>query len=163
MRSVEGCGSAHLRLCRKGAAGGAVSIFSKWLRDARSKLPEHVAVGRHTYGVTWRKVLFPSQEAPLEVGAFCSIAGDVLLMCSGQHPTNSATSFPIYSRILKQPEPVGNGGKPGGITIGNDVWIGHGAIILPGCGSTTGRWSAPGPWSPGTCRPMRSWAGLQPG
>ena len=109
-----------------------MSIFSGWLRDARSKLPEDVAIGRHTYGVTWRKVLSPSKEAPLKVGAFCSIAGEVLFMCSGQHPTNSATSFPIHSRILKQPEPIGNGGRPAGITICNDVWIGHGAIILPG-------------------------------
>ncbi|MDG4883925.1 CatB-related O-acetyltransferase [Mesorhizobium sp. WSM4884] len=109
-----------------------MSMFSNWLRDVRGKLPENVAIGRHTYGVTWRKILFPSKEAPLTVGAFCSVAGDVLFMCSGQHPTDSATSFPIYSRMLKQPEPIGNGGRPGGITIGNDVWIGHGAIILPG-------------------------------
>jgi hypothetical protein len=53
-------------------------------------------------------------------------------MCSGQHQTDSATSFPIYSRLLKQPEPIPNGGKPAGITIGNDVWIGNGAMILPG-------------------------------
>lgn len=109
-----------------------MSVFSQWLRNARSKLPEHVAVGRHTYGVTWRKVLFPSKEAPLKVGSFCSVAGEVLFMCSGQHSTGSATSFPIHSRILKRPEPMGNGGRPGGIMIGNDVWIGHGAIILPG-------------------------------
>ena len=109
-----------------------MSVFSRWLKDARSKLPEHVTVGRHTYGVTWRKILFPKKDSPLNVGAFCSVAGDVLFMCSGQHLTESATSFPIHSRILKQSDPVENGGKPGGITVGNDVWIGHGAIILPG-------------------------------
>lgn len=109
-----------------------MSALSRWLRDVRSKLPAHVRVGRHTYGVTWRKVLFPSKDAPLEIGAFCSVAGKVLFMCSGQHLTGSATSFPIYSRLLKQPEPIANGGRPGGITVGNDVWIGHGAIILPG-------------------------------
>ncbi|SFO69051.1 transferase hexapeptide (six repeat-containing protein) [Mesorhizobium sp. NFR06] len=109
-----------------------MSTFSKWLKDVRSKIPEHVTVGRHTYGVTWRKVLFPSKEAPLEVGAFCSVAGQMLFMCSGQHQIGSATSFPIYSRLLKQPEPIANGGRPGGIIVGNDVWIGHGAIILPG-------------------------------
>ncbi|TGS10556.1 CatB-related O-acetyltransferase [Mesorhizobium sp. M2E.F.Ca.ET.209.01.1.1] len=109
-----------------------MSALSKWLKDVRSRLPEHVTVGRHTYGVTWRKVLFPSRDAPLRVGAFCSVAGQVLFMCSGQHPTDSATSFPIHSRLLKQPEPVSNGGRPGGITVGNDVWIGHGAMILPG-------------------------------
>ncbi|WP_352445388.1 CatB-related O-acetyltransferase [Mesorhizobium sp. M0016] len=109
-----------------------MSAISKWIRDARAKLPEHVSVGRHTYGVTWRKVLFPTSESPLNVGSFCSVAGQVLFMCTGQHQTKSATSFPIYSRLLKQPEPIPNAGKPGGITIGNDVWIGHGAIILPG-------------------------------
>ena len=109
-----------------------MSTLSKWLRDVRSKLPQHVTVGRHTYGVTWRKVLFPSKDAPLQVGAFCSVAGQVVFICSGQHPTESATSFPIYSRLLKQPEPIANGGKPGGITVGNDVWIGNGAMILPG-------------------------------
>ena len=109
-----------------------MSAFSKWLKDIRSKLPEHVTVGRHTYGVTWRKVLFPTKDAPLRVGAFCSVAGQVLFMCSGQHSTDGATSFPIYSRLLKQPEPIANGGRPGGIIVGNDVWIGHGAIILPG-------------------------------
>ncbi|TPI19557.1 CatB-related O-acetyltransferase [Mesorhizobium sp. B4-1-1] len=109
-----------------------MSSISRWFKDARSKLPDHVKVGRHTYGVTWRKVLFPTRDAPLEIGAFCSVAGQVLFICSGQHPTDSATSFPIYSRLLKQPEPIANGGKPAGITVGNDVWIGNGAMILPG-------------------------------
>ncbi|WP_352792424.1 CatB-related O-acetyltransferase [Mesorhizobium sp. M0771] len=109
-----------------------MSFFSKWFRDARGKLPAHVSVGRHTYGVTWRKVLFPTSEAPLKVGSFCSVAGQVLFMCTGQHQTQSATSFPIYSRLLDQAGPVPNGGKAGGISVGNDVWIGHGAIILPG-------------------------------
>ncbi|TIR15279.1 MAG: CatB-related O-acetyltransferase [Mesorhizobium sp.] len=109
-----------------------MSTISRWFKDARSKLPEHVTVGRHSYGVTWRKVLFPSKEAPLRVGAFCSIAGRVLFICSGQHPTASATTFPIYSRLLKQPEPIAEDSKPAGITVGNDVWIGNGAMILPG-------------------------------
>ncbi|RWD65511.1 MAG: CatB-related O-acetyltransferase [Mesorhizobium sp.] len=109
-----------------------MSVLSGWLRNARSKLPEHVTVGRHTYGMSRRKVFFASKEAPLTVGAFCSIAGEVLFMCSGQHLTDRATTFPIHSRMLKQTDPVGNGGRPSGVTIGNDVWIGHGAIILPG-------------------------------
>ncbi|WP_281004841.1 CatB-related O-acetyltransferase [Mesorhizobium hawassense] len=109
-----------------------MSVLSKWLRDMRSGLPEHVTVGRHTYGVTWRKVLAPLKDAPLQVGAFCSVAGRVVFICSGQHPTESATSFPIYSRLLNQPEPIAKGGKAAGISVGNDVWIGNGAMILPG-------------------------------
>jgi acetyltransferase-like isoleucine patch superfamily enzyme len=114
-----------------------MSRFSNWLRDSNvlgspHKLPAGVTVGRHTYGLSRRKVLFPSRDAPLNVGAFCSIAGEVLIMCIGNHAIDCATSFPIYSRILKKPEPVENGGKPRGVTIGNDVWIGHRALVLPG-------------------------------
>ncbi|RVC53476.1 CatB-related O-acetyltransferase [Mesorhizobium sp. M00.F.Ca.ET.038.03.1.1] len=76
--------------------------------------------------------MFPAKEAPLRVGAFCSVAGRVLFICSGHHPTASATTFPIYSRLLKQPEPIAEDSKPAGITVGNDVWIGNGAMILPG-------------------------------
>jgi acetyltransferase-like isoleucine patch superfamily enzyme len=56
----------------------------------------------------------------------------VLFICSGQHSTVSATTFPIHSRLLKQPEPIAQDSKPAGITVGNDVWIGDGAMILPG-------------------------------
>ena len=109
-----------------------VSTFSKWLKDVRHYLPENASVGRHTYGVTWRKILYCSKDTPLRIGAFCSVAREVLFMCGGQHLTDSATSFPIYSRMLDQRDPVPNAGRPGGITIGNDVWIGYGAIVLPG-------------------------------
>ncbi|WP_281035175.1 CatB-related O-acetyltransferase [Mesorhizobium tamadayense] len=109
-----------------------MSTFSKWLKDVRHKLPENVSVGRHTYDVTWRKVLFASKNTPLRIGAFCSVAREVVFLCAGQHLTDSATSFPIYSRMLDQLDPVANGGRPGGVTVGNDVWIGYGAIILPG-------------------------------
>jgi tetrahydrodipicolinate N-succinyltransferase len=34
--------------------------------------------------------------------------------------------------MLDQRDPVPNAGRPGGITIGNDVWIGYRAIMLPG-------------------------------
>jgi acetyltransferase-like isoleucine patch superfamily enzyme len=114
-----------------------MSIFSNWLREnsflgPRYRPPDGVTVGRQTYGVSRRKVLFPSKDAPLNVGAFCSIAGEVIIMCIGHHLVDCATSFPVYSRMLKKPEPIENGGRPRGVNIGNDVWIGHGALILPG-------------------------------
>jgi acetyltransferase-like isoleucine patch superfamily enzyme len=135
MKNLLGCGVMRSAVIREAERQGQMSRLSNWLRDLRGrggKLPPHVTVGRHTYGVSWRKVLFPAEDAPLKVGAFCSVAGEVLFMCSGHHLTECATSFPIYSRMLKKPEPVENGGRPGGVSIGNDVWVGHGAIILPG-------------------------------
>ena len=108
----------------------------RWLRvksPFRSKLQSSVTVGRHTYGVSQKKVLATSERAPLSVGAFCSIAGNVSFMCSGgTHSPWAATTFPIYSRMMDSADPTENGGKPLGITIANDVWIGRNAMIMPG-------------------------------
>ncbi|MDG4891796.1 CatB-related O-acetyltransferase [Mesorhizobium sp. WSM4887] len=76
--------------------------------------------------------MLPSKDAPLTVGSFCSIAGNVTIMCDGQHSTNSATSYPININLLKRPEPVQNGGRKRGVIIGHDVWICHGAVIISG-------------------------------
>ena len=113
-----------------------ILTIAKWLRvksPFRSKLQSSVTVGRHTYGVSRKKVLATSEFAPLTVGAFCSIAGNVSFMCSGgTHSPWAATTFPIYSRMMASADPTENGGKPGGVTIANDVWIGRSAIIMPG-------------------------------
>nr|WP_292325930.1 DapH/DapD/GlmU-related protein [Mesorhizobium sp.] len=53
-------------------------------------------------------------------------------MCRGEHKTGCATTYPIYANVLGTPEPIENGGKKTGVTIGNDVWIGHDAIITSG-------------------------------
>ncbi|UVK41668.1 CatB-related O-acetyltransferase [Mesorhizobium sp. AR10] len=73
-----------------------------------------------------------SAEAALSIGSFCSIAGDVVIMCSGNHSMDCATSFPIHIQMLRRPSPAGNARKRAGVNIGNDVWIGSRAIILPG-------------------------------
>ncbi|WP_435053411.1 CatB-related O-acetyltransferase [Mesorhizobium caraganae] len=108
-----------------------MSTFSRWLRGTAPlrKLPPGVSVGRHTYGLVRKSVATASKDAPLKIGAFCSIAEEVCFMCSGQHPTRSATTFPVHSRLLHVENPeIG----PLGVTIGNDVWIGRGATIMPG-------------------------------
>ena len=92
--------------------------------------PAWVEVGRHTYGVSRDMVVGTSPEAPIKIGAFCSIAGGVVLQARGHHPYDRPTTFPI-SRLAKQPPPHAAFSKErGGIIIGNDVWIGTRAIIL---------------------------------
>jgi len=116
--------------------GFRMSRLSRWVRETgpfRRKLPAGVTVGRHTYGVSREKLFSASEGAPLTVGAFCSIAARVCFMCTGgNHSANSATTFPIRSRMMDMPDRVENGGKPRGVTIANDVWIGLGATIMPG-------------------------------
>lgn len=110
--------------------------IAKWLgvkSPFRSKLPPSVTIGRHSYGVSRKKVFGTAGHAPLTIGAFCSVAGNVSLICSGgSHSPGAATTFPIYSRMMDAADPSENGGKPGGIAIANDVWIGRSAMIMPG-------------------------------
>lgn len=99
----------------------------------RSRLPSTVILGRHTYGVSRRKVFGTSAATPLTIGAFCSVAGNVSFECSGgSHTPWAATTFPIHSRLMESVDPTEHGGEPVGITIANDVWIGRDALIMPG-------------------------------
>jgi len=74
----------------------------------------------------------PSATAPLNIGSFCSVAREVTIMCDGAHSTDCATSYPVNLILLKRPEPVPNGGRKRGVTIGHDVWLCHGSVILSG-------------------------------
>lgn len=114
-----------------------MSRLKNWLGDKgiiakKNPLPPHVTVGRHTYGIRRASALFTGIDAPLTVGAFCSVADGVKILCEGQHGTDSATTFPIENILLKKPQARPNGGKRRGVTIGNDVWIGSDAVVLPG-------------------------------
>lgn len=114
-----------------------MSRLKTWLRDKgilpkKNPLPPHVTLGRHTYGIRRENVLFAATDAPLIIGAFCSVAGGVKILCDGQHGTDSATTFPIENRLLNKPPARPNAGRARGVTIGNDVWIGYDAVVLPG-------------------------------
>jgi acetyltransferase-like isoleucine patch superfamily enzyme len=88
-----------------------------------------VKVGKGTF-VNPYTVIASTSDAPITIGAFCSIAGFVYII-SGNHniklPSTYQTSSGIYSAIFKN-----NLGKKRPIIIGNDVWIGTHAIILSG-------------------------------
>lgn len=77
-----------------------------------------------------------------KVGRFCSIAGGVVTV-SGAHPTEKFVSTsPCFYSLEKQngmtfvenqkfdENKLADGKRP--VVIGNDVWIGYGAKILPG-------------------------------
>jgi virginiamycin A acetyltransferase len=70
----------------------------------------------------------------LIIGKFCSIATDVrFIMNGGSHPTTWLTTypFPIFGHGWEDAMPSSWPTK-GDTVVGNDVWFGYGALIMPG-------------------------------
>jgi len=89
--------------------------------------------GEYTYGKP--KILDWGEGAHLTVGKFCSIAENVHIFLGGNHRTDWITTYPFSALIDEFPEAKHIKGHPatkGDVTIGNDVWIGYGAVILSG-------------------------------
>lgn len=79
--------------------------------------------------------LYPWIGDRLIIGRFCQIAAGVEFMMNGaNHQMSAATTFPFYTLEGWNAEPPAPAGLPlkGDTVIGNDVWIGQNAVILPG-------------------------------
>ena len=71
----------------------------------------------------------------LIIGKFCQIASGVEFVMNGaNHQMNAATTFPFYTLEGWEmaPPPLSDLPLKGDTVIGNDVWIGQNATILPG-------------------------------
>lgn len=71
----------------------------------------------------------------LVIGRFCQIASGVEFVMNGaNHQMNAVTTFPFYTLEGWDMEPPAAADLPlkGDTVIGNDVWIGQNAVILPG-------------------------------
>ena len=95
-----------------------------------------IEIGRGSYGAPklhWSKGDFTPK---LRIGAFCSIADDVSIFVGahGRHTVDYVSTYPmgmVYGRADKRlPSKMTAGDL--GVTIGNDVWIGRGAMIMAG-------------------------------
>lgn len=103
----------------------------------------NIIVGDYTYYDDFdnpehfeRNVLyhFDFEGDKLIIGKFCSIASDVkFIMNGGNHRTDWFTNypFPIFGSGWEVAMPDSWPNK-GDTVIGNDVWIGYGATIMPG-------------------------------
>ena len=96
-------------------------------------LPRGVEVGRHTYGYDAGTFSIYTEGARIVVGAFCSIGPDVRIHGGGRHVMTRASTFPLHAMLFDRakrnaPDDVDTGPT----VIGNDVWIGQGAIVLSG-------------------------------
>jgi len=71
----------------------------------------------------------------LIIGKFCQIAAGVEFVMNGaNHQMNAVSTFPFYTLEGWDTEPPSPSDLPmkGDTVIGNDVWIGQNAVILPG-------------------------------
>lgn len=70
----------------------------------------------------------------LVIGRYCSIAAEVrFIMNGGNHPTSWLTTypFPIFGHGWESAMPEAWPAR-GDTVVANDVWIGYGAIVMPG-------------------------------
>jgi virginiamycin A acetyltransferase len=81
-----------------------------------------VNIGAYSYGPCFRPDLFPPD---VNVGKYTSIAPNVRVV-NENHPITSVSTHPAFYH---------EGAARNPLVIGNDVWIGLNAIILPGCRS----------------------------
>jgi acetyltransferase-like isoleucine patch superfamily enzyme len=87
-------------------------------------------IGAHSYGVP---EIVDGEYGHLTIGKYCSIAGSVRVIL-GNHLINTASSYPFGALARFWPSAPENVADhlPGDVVIGNSVWIGLGATILPG-------------------------------
>lgn len=94
-----------------------------------------VWVGKFTYGVGNIQLAHHRNSPPLRVGRFCSIGGGVKIFTSAYHRTDWITTYPFgtqHQDLFGDEIPAGFPHSNGGVTIGNDVWIGTSATIMSG-------------------------------
>lgn len=88
---------------------------------------DKITIGRGTYGPI--DALFSNHENRLVIGSYCSVAGGVKFLVSGDHALDRISTFPFQTRCLTgEWEAL----SKGDIVIDDDVWIGYGATILSG-------------------------------
>lgn len=99
----------------------------------RADTPEpqgKVQMGQYTFGnpklLSWRS------DDKLVVGKFCMFACDVTVLMGGEHDTSKVTAFPLKGRLQGLKGGNTDSDNKGPVIIGNDVWVGAGAIILSG-------------------------------
>lgn len=87
------------------------------------------SIGRYTYG---NPLVLDYGSSTLKIGSFCSISSDVTIMLGGNHRSDWVTTYP-FNVIFEEFHSIqGHPSSKGDVVIGNDVWIGYGALILSG-------------------------------
>lgn len=87
-------------------------------------------VGKYSYGLP--KVYEWREGAKLTIGAYCSFARNTKIILGGEHRIDWGTSYPFSIFWSEARSIAGHPRTKGDVFIGNDVWIGYGAVIMSG-------------------------------
>lgn len=88
-------------------------------------------VGAHSYGLP---LVYTNSTDKLHIGRYCSIGESVTIVLSNHRPDLVTTyPFSLYRNYWPgAPEGLTDHAGKGDVVVGNDVWIGHGALITAG-------------------------------
>jgi acetyltransferase-like isoleucine patch superfamily enzyme len=85
--------------------------------------------GEFTYG---RPRIYTWGICDVSIGKYCSLSTGITIV-GGEHNSNWVSTFPLRDRFrLPGRKRDGHPKTKGPVIIGNDVWIGMGALILSG-------------------------------
>jgi acetyltransferase-like isoleucine patch superfamily enzyme len=69
----------------------------------------------------------------VSIGKYCSFADKTTILAGGEHDKNRVSTYPFIEKWkLKEYQHLINPHYKGDILVGNDVWVGHGALLLSG-------------------------------
>lgn len=88
---------------------------------------ECVEIGKGSYGEL--NVITFSNKTQLKIGNFVSIAQNVYFVLDAEHHLDYLSTFPFKAKLFNE---EAEAFSKGNILIGDDVWIGFGAIIMSG-------------------------------
>lgn len=86
-------------------------------------------IGDYSYGFI--KIIGAHYLKKLTVGKFCSISSDVKAIFDQGHTPNWISTYPLFIAFPEVFDYTKSRENTLTLTIGNDVWIGEGAILMP--------------------------------
>lgn len=132
VRLYSHCGARLRNIIRKMISyldGG--QAFSDNLRKVMSTY-HGIEIGIGTYGPCFDLKKTWVGSGNLSVGRYCSLASEVNIY-SRNHPYWNPSTSPLFYNTSFNRDLQADSVTYGKITIGNDVWIGQYAIVLPSC------------------------------
>ena len=110
------------------------AIYQAAIPDGNGASHPLLRMGRYAYGQEFF-VHWEGENCQIDIGRYSSIAQNVRFFAGQEHHTEWATTYPFTHSPLEWEALRSLTGHPmtrGNIIVGNDVWIGYGALIRSG-------------------------------
>lgn len=132
----EGVHETSRLICRSASSLGAVRVEEHVdIPDLQAQL-KNLVIGRGTYA--GNELLALGRYGELRIGRYCSLGARITMICGdGYHLPARASTYPFpfrapFGDLAPEDFYPQSGYEKSGVVIGNDVWIGHNAVISKG-------------------------------